>query len=277
MVATPIGNLDDISQRATDLLKRVSVVAAEDTRRTRVLLEHIGARPDRLMALHDHNEGPRSRQLLQLLQQGEDVALVSDAGTPLVSDPGFELVRLVAAAGLRAVPVPGPSAVTALLSVSPIPVERFLFEGFLPSKASQRRARLQALLSRGLTFVVFESPRRLDGLLSDLITLAGPEVPVVLGKELTKIHEQVLHGRAGDILARVQADAGLGKGEYVCIVAPPERSAEAEAEDGVLRVLLAELAPAQAARLAARITGSSRSGLYQRALALADAGGAPDL
>ncbi len=281
MVATPIGHLDDISQRAVQVLAAVPVVAAEDTRRTRVLLAHIGAAPRQLLALHDHNEAARSKMVLALLTQGQDVALVSDAGTPLISDPGFELVRLAAAQGIRVVPIPGPSALTTLLSVSPLPVERFFFEGFLPSKAGARQRRLASLLRLGVTLVLFESPRRLPDLLADVAALAGPDAQMVIGKELTKLHERILSGSVSALLARLQAEPALQKGEFVCLLAPSAGAAAAATsgaadQDQLLQLLLAELAPAKAAKLAARITGASKAELYQRALQLGgtDAGAA---
>ena len=187
VVATPIGNLDDITLRAVDVLKSVAIVAAEDTRRSGVLLAHIGARPERLLSLHDHNEGGRSEQLLDLLQRGHDVALISDAGTPLISDPGFELVRRVRGEGVRVVPIPGPSSVTAALSASPLPIERFLFEGFLPSRATARRKRLRELAASSVAVVFFEAARRLRETLDDLVGIVDGDRQILLAKELTKI------------------------------------------------------------------------------------------
>src|SRR5262249_39538651 len=154
-------NLDDITLRAVDVLRTVGIIAAEDTRRSGVLLAHIGAKPDRLLSLHDHNEDERSSQLIAFLQRGHSVAVVSDAGTPLISDPGFELVRRVSAAGLPIVPIPGASALTAVLSVSPVPIERFMFEGFLPARANARRKRLEELQHSSVAIVFFEAARRM--------------------------------------------------------------------------------------------------------------------
>ncbi len=273
MVATPIGHLDDITLRAIDVLRSVTVVAAEDTRRSRVLLAHVKAAPRQLFALHDHNETERSRQLLHILEQGEDVAVVSDAGTPLLSDPGFELVRMVNAAGIRVVPVPGASAVTALLSASPVPVARFQFEGFLPAKASQRRKRLQALTLTGNAVIFFEAPHRLVEALADIADSYGKQCQVVIGKELTKVHERILSGSVAGLLAQLTDDAALQRGEFVGIIAPGGGAAPPDLErDRILTVLGAELPPAQAARLAARLTGMKKSAMYDRARELAERG-----
>jgi 16S rRNA (cytidine1402-2'-O)-methyltransferase len=190
VVATPIGNLEDITLRAADVLRRVAIVAAEDTRRSRVLLAHIGATPQRLLSFHDHNESARSGQLLALLQQGHDVALVSDAGTPLISDPGFELVRLVRSHGVRVVPIPGPSAVMAALSASSVPVDRFYFEGFLPARSEARRKRLAELVTLPVSVVFFEAARRVRATLAELAKIVSAQRQVLLAKELTKIHER---------------------------------------------------------------------------------------
>ena len=167
VVATPIGNLSDMTRRAADVLRCVAIVACEDTRRCRRLLQHIDARPDRLIALHDHNETVVSEALTRSLEQGQDVALVSDAGTPLVSDPGFELVRAAFSKRIRVVPVPGPSALAAALSVSPIPAQRFRFEGFLPARRTQRRRVLSALLQSDVAVLMFEAPHRMRGMLTE--------------------------------------------------------------------------------------------------------------
>lgn len=268
VVATPIGNLDDITLRAVDVLKSVAIVAAEDTRRSGVLLAHIGARPERLLSLHDHNEGGRSEQLLGLLQQGHNVALISDAGTPLISDPGFELVRRMRSAGIRVVPIPGPSALTATLSVSPLPVERFWFEGFLPARSSARRKRLGELAQSPVAVVFFEAARRLRDTLSELIEIVGAEREMLLAKELTKIHERIESGPIAELRLRVDDGEFLEHGEFVCVLAPS--SVEATAQDAevaaLMKILCDELPPAQAARIAARITNKSRGELYDYAV-----------
>jgi 16S rRNA (cytidine1402-2'-O)-methyltransferase len=270
VVATPIGNLDDITLRAVDVLKAVGIVAAEDTRHSRVLLAHIGAAPARVLSLHDHNEGSRSAQLLELLQQGHDVALVSDAGTPLVSDPGFELVRLVRASGVRVVPIPGASAVMAALSASSLPVDRFYFEGFLPARATARRKRLVELASLPVSIVFFEAARRLRATLRELETIIEPTRQVLLAKELTKIHERIESGSISELLPRLDDGEFFEAGEFVCILGAPTTppAADADSVATLMRVLCEELAPAQAARLAARITSRPRRELYEYALAL---------
>jgi 16S rRNA (cytidine1402-2'-O)-methyltransferase len=260
IVATPIGNLEDITRRAVNVLMAVPIVAAEDTRRSRYLLTHLGASPERLLSLHDHNESMRTDVILGFLRDGSDVALVSD--------PGFELVRAAHAAGIKVVPIPGPSAVMAAVSVSPLPIERFYFEGFLPPRRAQRRRRLAELHELGVSVVFFESPRRISDTLDDLGEVLGWDRQLVVAKELTKVHERI---ESGTVRALVDlGDAFLGKGEFVCVVP--------RADDGVtelgsavrrlMQVLCEELPPAQAARLAAKATGAKRSALYDYAMQL---------
>jgi 16S rRNA (cytidine1402-2'-O)-methyltransferase len=268
IVATPIGNLEDITRRAVNVLMAVPIVAAEDTRRSGHLLTHLGASPERLLSLHDHNESTRTDVILRLLQDGSDVALVSDAGTPLVSDPGFELVRAAHAAGIEVVPIPGPSALMAAVSVSPVPIERFYFEGFLPPRRAQRRRRLAELHELGVSVVFFESPRRISDTLDDLGEVLGWDRQLVVAKELTKVHERI---ESGTVRALADlGDAFLGRGEFVCVV---PRADDGVAELGsagrrLMQVLCEELPPAQAARLAAKATGAQRSALYDYAMQL---------
>jgi 16S rRNA (cytidine1402-2'-O)-methyltransferase len=269
VVATPIGNLSDITQRAVDVLKRVAIVAAEDTRRSRVLLAHIGAVPRRLLSLHDHNERERADELLALLQQGHDVALISDAGTPLLSDPGFALVRMIRRRGGRIVPVPGPSAVMAALSVSSIPIERFLFEGFLPARPEARRKRIAELSAAPVAVVFFETARRMRACLRDVVDIVGAGRELLLAKELTKLHERVEVGAVGELSSRLEHDEFFDAGEFVGILAPPAAVAGDSAEaTTLLEVLCEELPPAQAARLAARICKRPRRELYELALTM---------
>ena len=263
VVATPIGNLDDLSARARSVLGSVVVIAAEDTRHTRHLLQHFGlATP--LLALHEHNEAGVVAALLARLAAGEDLALVSDAGTPLISDPGFRLVRAARAAGLRVAPVPGPAALIAALSVAGLPSERFVFEGFLPAKAGARRQYLAALVGEARTLVFYEAPHRLEATLADLAAAFGSERPAALARELTKLHETVIDATLGDLMARVAADADQRRGEIVLIVGGNDaQAAQALAEGRRLYALLrGELAPARAARIAAEFTGASRRALY---------------
>ena len=268
VVATPIGNLDDITLRAVNVLKSVAIVAAEDTRRSGVLLAHIGARPGRLLSLHDHNEGGRSEQLLDLLQRGNDVALISDAGTPLISDPGFELVRRVRGQGVRVVPIPGPSSVTAALSASPLPIERFLFEGFLPSRSAARRKRLRELAASSVAVVFFEAARRLRDTLADLVEIVDGGRQILLAKELTKLHERIENGGVAELLVRLDDGEFFEHGEFVCVLAPSPVEASLQDADVVslMDALCDELSPAQAARIAAKFTHRPRSELYEYAV-----------
>lgn len=263
VVATPIGNLDDLSARARAVLGGVAAIAAEDTRHTRHLLRHLGLTTP-LLALHEHNEAGIIEALLARLVGGEDLALVSDAGTPLISDPGFRLVRAARAAGLRVAPVPGPAALIAALSVAGLPCERFVFEGFLPAKAGARRQRLAELAGEARTLVFYEAPHRLEATLADLAATFGAERPVALARELTKLHETVISTTLGQLIARVAADADQRRGEIVLIVGGNDvQAAQALAEGRRLYALLRnELAPARAARIAAEFTGAPRRALY---------------
>lgn len=263
IVATPIGNLQDITQRAVDVLKTVATVACEDTRRSRNLLSHIGAEPKRLLTLHDHNEASAATAILAYLEAGESVALITDAGTPLISDPGFELVRRAWQAGVAVVPVPGPSAVAAALAISPVGVSRFRFEGFLPARAAARREALAALLASDVAVVFFEAPHRLRSTLEDLKNLDGGERAVLICRELTKLHETTSFGTVNELLA---SDTVLDRGEFVCILSPRPQATPRHDGDAVVDVLSDELPAAQAARLASKITGLPRRRLYSRAV-----------
>lgn len=265
VVATPIGNLADMTQRATDILRSVPVVACEDTRRSRPLLAHIGASPN-LVALHEHNETEASAALLQRLLAGDDMALVSDAGTPLFSDPGFELVRLAWQHGVAVVPVPGANAVAAAVAVSPIPMRRFHFEGFLPAKAGPRRKVLAQMLAASAPSVFFEAPHRIRQALTELADLGGGERRLLLCRELTKRFESVLFATARELLEAQVPE----RGEFVCILEAGGEARSPAPAERVLKTLTAELPAAQAARLAARITGLSRSELYEVAMSLRD-------
>ncbi len=263
VVATPIGNLADLSPRALDTLRAVAAICAEDTRHTRQLLSHYGVEQS-LIALHEHNEAGLADRIVTRLCAGESLALVSDAGTPLVSDPGFRLVAAARAAGIKVSPIPGPSALIAALSVAGLPSDRFAFEGFLPAKAGARRERLAALASEPRTLIFYESSHRIEDTLADAVTVIGPDRPAAIGRELTKLFETVLSGTLGELHARVAADADQRKGEFVLLIQGVGDDADAKRIEG-LRVyakLIEHLPPSTAAKLAAEISGASRKELY---------------
>ena len=269
VVATPIGNLGDLSPRAAEVLAQVALIAAEDTRVTKRLLQHIGC-DTRMLSLHDHNESQRVAGLLERLQAGEDVALVSDAGTPLINDPGYTLVKTVRQSGVKVVPIPGPSALITALLVAGLPTDRFVYEGFLSSKPAARRARLKELAQESRTLVFYESPHRILATLADLRDVFGADREAVLARELTKTFE-TLHGdQLGALYEWVEADSNQQRGEFVLVVAGVSEVAESSEvdEEHLLQVLLEELPVKQAASLAARITGGKRNALYARALQL---------
>ena len=270
VVATPIGNLADLSDRARETLAQVALIAAEDTRHTRSLLQAFGiATP--LVSLHAHNEAVRLRPLIERLQRGEAVALVSDAGTPLVSDPGFGLVRAALDAGIKVTPIPGPTAAVAALSASGLPTDRFAFEGFLPSRSSARKNALVGLSQEARTLIFYEAPHRLKEVLQEMAAVLGAERRASIGRELTKRFETMYYGTLAELAERSTKDPDMSRGELVIVVAgltaaeAPTLSIDA---DKVLKTLLEELPAAQAAKLAARITGEKRSVLYERAVQL---------
>ena len=263
VVATPIGNLADLAPRVRDVLARVALVAAEDTRRTGQLLTHLGLRKP-LVSLHEHNESSRVEGLLDRLRAGEDLALVSDAGTPLVSDPGYRLLAAVREAGLRASPVPGPSALLAALSVAGLPTDRFRFEGFLSPRAFARRSQLERLAGATETLVFFETARRIQGTLADCALAFGPERPAAVARELTKLHETLYRGTLAEIATLLAADPGGGRGELTLIVAgsPAQAGPQSAEIRRVYAVLAGALPPGKAAALTAAITGTSRRAVY---------------
>lgn len=274
VVATPIGNLDDLSPRATRTLACVDVVAAEDTRHSGRLLSHLGIQK-RMIALHDHNERDRAAGILTELEVGRDVALISDAGTPLISDPGYVVVREARAGGYRVSPIPGPCALVAALSAAGLPTDRFMYVGFLPAKRSGRRASLELLSSEVATLVFYESPHRILESVRDFAEVLGPDREMVLGREITKTFETFYSGPAAQVLEELERDPHGSRGEFVVMI----RGATAEAGndesatmdvDRVLRVLLAELPVKKVAKMASELTGLSKNELYQRALALKD-------
>lgn len=275
MVATPLGNLGDLTARAADTLRAVPWVAAEDTRHSAPLLRHLGASA-RLLAAHEHNEEAAARQVIDRLAAGESVALVSDAGTPAISDPGARLVARVREAGYRIVPLPGACAAVAALSASGITAPHWLFYGFLPTKVKQRAEVLRALAPLPMALVFYEAPHRIVEAVDALVQAFGRERRLVIARELTKLFETIHACPLGDALAWLVADANRQKGEFVLIVDAPEEASGSggeEAEAGrVLELLLAEGLPVrQAAKLASAITGVAKNALYERALALRDA------
>lgn len=267
VVATPIGNLGDISPRAREILASVELIAAEDTRRTGRLLTHFGIDTP-LLSCHEHNESQRVPQIIERLTTGADIALVSDAGTPLLSDPGYRLVAAARERGLPVSPVPGCSAVVAALSVGGLPVDRFRFEAFLPTSRAQRRKRLAELSRTTETLVLFESVHRIRDSLGDLAELFGVDRPAAVARELTKLNETVYRGTLAEVIAAICADPGSGKGEFTVIVAGCGASADPEAAEleRVLDILLEDHSATRAARIAARITGFSRRVAYRTAV-----------
>lgn len=268
IVATPIGHLDDISQRAVAVLREVAWVAAEDTRHSGKLLSHLGISA-RFLSLHDHNEKQRAASLVEKIKAGDNVALISDAGTPLISDPGYSLVRLCRDAGVRVVPIPGPCALIAALCCAGLPTDKFHFIGFLPAKSGQRQQVLKDIPPGVGTVICYEAARRVIDTLQDVIAVYGAERELVLAKELTKTFEHFEHGTAAQIIAWLEEDPQRCQGEMVLMIAPP---AEKAADDinpvaqQTLRLLMAELPLKKAAALTAEIHGEKKNALYKLGL-----------
>lgn len=269
VVATPIGNLRDITLRALDVLGQVDVVAAEDTRVTGGLLAHHGIRVQ-LVSLNEHNEKRRAAEVIALLAKGKRVALVTDAGTPAISDPGALLVRAVTDAGFAVVPVPGPSAVIAALSASGIAAAHWMFCGFLPATAAARRTALDAVATVPAALVFYEAPHRVLATLTAMADALGATRDIVIARELTKRYETIHRCALGAAVAWIGADPDRVRGEFVLIVSAPDQVTEPDAEshDATLSLLLAELPLARAVKLATALTGASKNSLYERALAL---------
>lgn len=275
VVATPIGNLADLSQRAAQVLAEVDLIAAEDTRHTRQLLTHYGIHT-RLWSSHEHNETERVPRLIERLEAGEDLALVSDAGTPLISDPGYPLVQAARARGLRVVPIPGANAAICALSAAGLPSDRFLFLGFPPRGAARRREWMASAASEPGTLILYEAGNRAALTLRELGEVLGPGRRAVVARELTKRFETFLDGRLADLAERISADPEQQMGELVVLV---EGAGERGGESGqlaegerVLKILLSELPLKQAAALAARITGGGKNRLYRAALGWREGG-----
>lgn len=268
VVATPIGNLGDFSPRAREILSQVALIAAEDTRHTGQLLKAFGIHTP-MISVHEHNEAQRAEVLIERLAAGESIALVSDAGTPLISDPGFDLVGGARARGVRVVAIPGACAAIAALSIAGLPTDRFTFEGFLPAKHAARRTALESLRNEARTIVFYETPHRLTEALHDMTSIFGSERRAAVCRELTKQFETTYVGTLAELYHLSTENEDMTRGEIVVVVsgneAPPSASLAFDAEQ-LLRALLEDLPPSQAAKIAARITGEKRSELYEKAM-----------
>lgn len=268
VVATPIGNLADLSDRARETLSSADLIAAEDTRHTGTLLTALGiSRP--MISLHDYNESARADDLLSRMERGARIALVSDAGTPLLSDPGYELVRRTLERGIDVGVIPGASAITAALAVAGLPTDRFCFEGFLPAQGGERRSRLADLAAEQRTLVLFEAPHRIAACLADLAAAFGAERRAVVAREITKLHETIYRGTLQDLAARATAEENFARGEITVVVqGASEMSQDTVQLKQIVAVLLRELPPGKAAALAAEITGARRNEAYSLAMEL---------
>lgn len=267
-MATPIGHLQDMTPRAVEILRKVDYIAAEDTRHSKPLLQHFLINTP-LLSLHEHNERERTHELLTRLQQGQSVALISDAGTPLISDPGYFLVRETRKQGIKIVPVPGACAVIAALSVAGLATDRFIFEGFLPAKSKARLQHLMLLQAEPRTLIFYETPHRIVETLQDMETVFGSSRWAVIARELTKMYETIHHASLKELVAWVEQDENQQRGELVVLVEGAQPAADLTKEiaaDHVLKILLAELPLKQAVELAAKLTNSRKNDLYQRAL-----------
>jgi 16S rRNA (cytidine1402-2'-O)-methyltransferase len=269
VVATPIGNLGDLSLRAQEVLSRVDLIAAEDTRHTGQLLKHFGIRTPTL-SLHEHNEAARRDVLLERLTGGQSIALVSDAGTPLISDPGFDLIAAARSRSIALVAIPGPCAAIAALSIAGLPTDRFAFEGFLAAKSNARRAQLERLCAENRTMVFYEAPHRLGEVLNDMAAIFGGERRAVVCREMTKHFETTYADSLAGLSRASETDTDMSRGEIVIVVEGSKSDVHPTAiqADQLLRALLEDLPPSQAAKIAARLTGEKRSALYERAMGL---------
>ena len=272
VVATPIGHLDDITYRAIEVLKSVKLIAAEDTRTSAKLLKHFSINTP-LTACHDHNESDKVNHLIERILAGENMALISDAGTPLISDPGFKFVRAAQAKGVQVIPVPGACAAIAALSAVGLPSDRFSFEGFLPSKQSQRLLHLNRLKDETQTLIIYEAPHRILECVKDMADVFGADRPVGFAREITKTFETIKKMTLGELLEFIAADHHQQKGEIVLVVggASEEKDLEQEKLDQLLQRLLQDLSVKAASQLAADLTGIKKKIAYQRALELSQA------
>lgn len=272
VVATPIGNFDDFTRRAEETLKNSQIIAAEDTRHSGHLLSAYSIKTP-TTACHDHNEGQKVPELIARMQQGEHISLISDAGTPLISDPGFRLVRAAHEAGIRVVPIPGACAAISALSASGLPSDRFSFEGFLPAKTHARKQTLDGLKKDTRTLIFYEAPHRIVDSLIDCVEVLGSERDACMAREITKTFETIKKATLGELLAFVQSDSNQERGEIVLVIGGFNAEQEVEnteANDKLLKRLLQDLPVKAAAQLAAELTGLKKNELYQRALLLKD-------
>jgi len=270
IVATPIGNLDDITFRAVETLKSVDLVLAEDTRHSQKILNHFNIKTP-VSAFHDYNEREKCNTVVDKLKQGDSIALISDAGTPLISDPGYILVSAAKKNSVNVVPIPGPSALITALSASGIPSDRFSFFGFLPSKQNARIKTLKTFASRPETIIVYESPKRIMATLTDMLFVFGEEREVCLAKELTKTFETILTTNITNLIDYISADPGHQKGEFVLLISSTAKKGQLELDqqlDRLLPALCSEMGSSKAAKLAAKITGIDKKYCYQRAIKL---------
>ena len=270
IVATPIGNLDDITFRAVETLKSVDLVLAEDTRHSQKILNHFNIKTP-ISAFHDYNEREKCNTVIDKLKQGDSIALISDAGTPLISDPGYILVSAAKKNSVNVVPIPGPSALITALSASGIPSDSFSFFGFLPSKQNARIKTLKTFASRPETIIVYESPKRIMATLTDMLFVFGEEREVCLAKELTKTFETILTTNIPNLIDYISADPGHQKGEFVLLISSTAKKGQLELDqqlDRLLPVLCSEMGSSKAAKLAAKITGIDKKYCYQRAIEL---------
>lgn len=269
VVATPIGNLGDVSDRMRHTLATVNRIAAEDTRRTKQLLSHIGVDTP-CFSFHDHNEKQKMDWITELLEKGESIALVSDAGTPLISDPGYPLVRLIREKGLQVTPVPGPCAIIAALSIAGLPSDRFVFEGFLPSKSTARRQKLSQSKTETGTVIYYESSHRIKACMDDIDITLGSQRRIVVARELTKTFETVLDGTAAELAEIMNSDSNQQKGEFVVMIEGAEKKKSGlSSETKKLAKLLAEELPGKkAAKIASDMFGDKKNQIYQYLLSL---------